>query len=71
MASLHPQNVFLHLMGHLSINVIVLMVVLLFDGEDFLIHEDVFVPVLSVPLQEMLCFCLLDLLQSRSMDVSL
>ena len=45
MASLHPQNVFLHLMGHLSINLVVLVFVLLLDGEDFLLcEEDVFVP---------------------------
>jgi len=71
MASLHPQNVFLHLMGRLSINLIVLIVVLLLNGEDFLVREDVFVPILSVPLEETLCSCLLDLLQSRSTDVSL
>ena len=54
MASVHTQNVFLHLTGCLSINVVVLVVVL--DVEDFLVHEgDVFMPVLSVPLQETLC----------------
>jgi len=72
MASLHPQIVFLHLMGRMSINLVVLAVVLLLDGEDFLICEDdVFVPVLGVPLEEMLCSCLLNLLQSRNKDISL
>jgi len=65
MASMHPQNVFLHLTGRLSINLVVLVVVLLLDG------EDVFVPALRVPLEEMLCSCPSDLLQSRSKDVSL
>ena len=70
-ASLHPQNVFLHFMGCLSINP-VLVVVLLLGGEEFLIREeDVFVPVLSVPLEEMLCSCPSDHLQSRRKDVSL
>jgi hypothetical protein len=69
-ASLDPRNVFLHLTGHLIIN-LVLVVVLLLDGEDFLIREeDVFVPILGVPL-EMLCYCLSDHLQSRSKDMSL
>ena len=55
-ASLHPRNVFLHLMGRLSINLVALVFVLLLDGEDFLIREeDVFVPVFSVPLEETLC----------------
>ena len=53
MASLDLWNVFLHLTGHLIINLLVLVVVLFLDGEDFLIcEEDVFVPVLSVPLEE-------------------
>jgi hypothetical protein len=47
------------------------MVVLLLDGEDFLIlEEDVFVPVLGLPLEETLCSYLPDHLQSRSKDVS-
>jgi len=72
MVSLDSQNVFLHLMGHLIINLVVLVVVLLLDGEDFLIcEEDVFVPVLGVQLEEMLCSCLSDHLQSRSKDVTL
>jgi len=71
MASLHPRNIFLHLMGCLSIN-LVLVVVLLLDGEDFLIHEeDVFVHVLGMPVEEMLCSCLSDCLQTRSKDVVL
>ena len=62
----------MHLKGCLSINLVVLVVILLFDGEKFLIcEEDVFVPVLTVPLEEMLCSCLTDLLQSRSKEVSL
>jgi len=72
MASLHPRNIFLNLTGHLSINLVVLVVVLLLDGEDFLVHEeDVFRPVLGVPLEETPCSCLSDCLQSRSKDVSL
>jgi hypothetical protein len=56
MASLRPQNIFLHLTGYLIINLVVLVAVLLLDGEDFLIHEeDVFVPILGMPLKEMLC----------------
>jgi hypothetical protein len=51
----------------LNINLVVLVVVLLLDGEDFLVREeDVFLPVLGVPLEEMLRSCLLDLLQSGS-----
>jgi len=72
MVSLHPWNVFLHLMGHLSINLVVLVFVLLLDGEDFLAcEEDSCVPVFGVPLEETLCSCLSDCLQSRSKDVSL
>jgi hypothetical protein len=72
MACLHPQNVYLHLTVCLSINLVVLLVVLLLDGEYFLTHEeDVFVPVLSMPLEETLCCCPLDHLQSRSKDMSL
>jgi hypothetical protein len=48
------------------------VVVLLLDAEDFLFHEEyVFVPVLGMPLEETLCSCLSDRLQSRSKDVSL
>jgi len=72
MAFLHPRKVFLHLTGLLSRNLVVLVVVLLLDGEDFLVREeDIFVPVLSVPVEETLCFCPSDSLQSRSKDVSL
>ena len=53
MDSLHPWNLLLHLMGCFNINLVVLATVLLLNGEDFLIHEkDVFVPILSVPLEE-------------------
>jgi hypothetical protein len=62
----------MHLKGHLSINLVVLVVILLLDGEKFLFREeDVFVPVLSVPLEERLCSCLSDLFQNRSKEVSL
>jgi hypothetical protein len=61
----------MHLKGRLSIN-LVLVVIMLIDGETLLVcEEDVFVPVLSVPLEETLCSCLSDLLQSRSKEVSL
>jgi len=57
MASLHPQNVFLPRTGRFSIN-LVLVVVLLLDGEDFLVcEEDVFVPILGMPLEETHCSC--------------
>jgi hypothetical protein len=50
----------------------VLVVILLLDGEDFLVlEEDVFMPVISVPLEETLCSCPSDLLQSRREEVSL
>ena len=72
MVFLHAWNIFLHLTGRLSINLVVLVVVLLLDGEGFLIcEEDVFVPILSVPLEEMLCSYPSDRLQSRSKDVAL
>jgi len=62
----------MHLKGRLSINIVVLVVILLLDGEKFLVHEeDVFVPVLSVPLEETLYSCPWHLLQSRSKEVSL
>jgi hypothetical protein len=61
----------MHLKGHSSINLVVLVVILLLDGEKFLIREDVFVPILSVPLEETLCSCPSDLLQSRSKEVLL
>jgi hypothetical protein len=60
------------LKGHLSINLVVLVVILLLNGENFLIREEyVFVPVLIVPLEEMRCFCPSDFLRSRSKEVSL
>jgi len=66
MASLHP-TLRMHLKGHLSINLLVLVVILFLGGEKFLVREeDVFVPVFSVPLEEMLCSFPSDLLQSRS-----
>jgi hypothetical protein len=59
----------MHLKGRLSIN-LVLVVILLLDGEKFLVREeDVFVPVPSLPLEETLCSCPPDLLQSRSREV--
>jgi len=72
MAFLYPRNIFLHLTGCLSINLVVRGVVLRLDGEDFLVREEgVFVPVLGVPLEETLCSCPSDRLQSRNKDVSL
>jgi len=61
----------MHLKGHLSIN-LVLVVVLLLDGEDFLVREeDAFVPVLGMPLEETVSSYPLDLLQNRSKEMSL
>jgi hypothetical protein len=61
----------MYLKGHLSIN-LVLVVTMLLDGEKFLIREeDVFVPGLSMPLEETLCSCPSELIQSRSKVVSL
>lgn len=55
MASLHSRNIFLCPTGCLSINIVVLVVVLVLNGEDFPIHEeDVFVPILAIPLKELL-----------------
>jgi hypothetical protein len=57
----------MHLKERLSINLVVLVVILLLDGEKFLVREeDVFVPVLGVPLKEKLCCSPSNLLQSRS-----
>jgi len=62
----------MQLKEHLSINLAVLLVILLLDGENFLVRkEDVFVPALSMPLGEMLCSCPPYFLQSRSKEVSL
>jgi hypothetical protein len=61
----------MYLKGRFIINLVVLVVILLLDGEKFLVREeDVFVPVLSVPLEQKLCSCPSDLLQSRSKEVS-
>ena len=60
-----------HLKGRLSINLVVLVIILLPDGENFLVREeDAFVFVLGVPLEETLCSCPSDLLQ-RSKEMSL
>jgi len=70
MASLHPQNIFLHFMERLNIYLVFLVVILLLDGEDFLVCEEVvFVPLLSVPLVETLCSYTSDFIQSRSKEV--
>jgi hypothetical protein len=62
----------MHLKGIMSINLVVLVVILLLSGENFLVHEeDVFMPVLGVPLEEMFWSCPSDFLQSRSKVVSL
>jgi hypothetical protein len=46
------------LKGLLSMNLVVLVVILLLDGENILVHEeDVFVPVLGVPLEETFYSC--------------
>jgi hypothetical protein len=59
-------------MRHLSINLVAVVVVLLLDGEDFLTCEEaVFMYILNVLLEELLCSCLSDLLQSGSKELSL
>jgi hypothetical protein len=69
MASLHPQNA---PQGHFSINLVVLVVILLLNVEKFLIREeDIFMPILSMPLEETPCSCPSDLLQNRSKEVPL
>ena len=55
----------------MSINLVVMVVILPLEGKHFFVHEDVFVPVLGVPLEETLCSCPWDLLQSRSKEMSL
>ena len=61
----------MHLKGCLSTNLVVLVVKLLLNGENFLVSvEDVFVPVIGMPREETLCSCLSDLLQSKSKEVS-
>ena len=52
-------------------NLVVLVVLLLLDGENILVREDVFVPVLGVPLEETFYSCTSDFLQGRSKEVSL
>jgi hypothetical protein len=60
-----------HPKGLLSINLVVLVVILLLDGGNFLVCEEgVFVPVHGVSLEEMFCSCPSDFLQSRSKEVS-
>jgi len=60
------------LKGCLSINLVALVVILLLDGENLLVREeDVFVPILSLPLEEIFCSCPSDFLQKRSKEVSL
>jgi hypothetical protein len=55
-----------HLKGRLSIN-LVLVIIMLFDGENFLVREeDVLVPVLGVLVETTLCSCPSNFLQSRS-----
>ena len=57
----------MHLKGCLSTNLVVLVVKLLLNGENFLVSvEDVFVPVIGMPREETLCSCPLGFLQSRS-----
>jgi len=69
MASLHPQNA---RQGMFEQKSCVLVVTLLLDGEKFLVREeDVFMPALRVPMEETLCSCPSDLLQSRSREMSL
>jgi len=62
----------MHLKRRLGTNLVVLVFILLPVGEKFLAREeDIFFPVLSVPLQEAFCSCPSDLLQSRDKEVSL
>ena len=62
----------MHLKGHLSINLVVLVVILLCDVENFPVcEENVFMSILGVPLEEMVCSCPSDFLQSRSKEVSI
>ena len=52
-------------------NLVVLVVILLLDGENFLVrHEDVFVSVLGGPLEGTLCSCPSDFLQRRGTEMS-
>jgi len=62
----------MRLKGRLSRYLVVLVVILLLDGKKILLRKkDILVPVLSVPLEETLCSCPSDLLQSRRNEVSL
>jgi hypothetical protein len=62
----------MHLKGLLSTNIVVPAVILLLNGEKFLVRQkDVFVPVLSVPLEDTLGSCPSDLLQFRNKEVFL
>jgi hypothetical protein len=62
----------MHLNGCLSISLVVLVVILFLSGENFFIcEEDVFVPVLGVPLEETFSSCPSDFLQSRCKEMSL
>jgi len=64
MASQSSQNA---PQGTFNINLVVLVAILLLDGAKFLVREeDVFVAALSLPLEQTLCSCPSDLLQSRS-----
>jgi len=61
-----------HVKGLLSIDLVVLVVIMFLDVEKFLVREeDVFVPVLDVPLEETFCSCPSDFLESRSKEASL
>jgi len=61
-----------HLKGLLSINLVVLVVILLLDGENFLVcEEDVLMPILGMPLEETFCSCPSDFLQGKSKEVSI
>ena len=69
MASLHPQNA---PQGTFELNLVVMIVILHHNGENVFVHEeDIFVPVLGVPLEETLYSCPSDILQSRSREVCL
>jgi hypothetical protein len=60
-----------HVKGLLSID-LVLVVILFLDVENCLVREeDVFVPVLDVPLEETFCSCPSDFLESRSKEGTL
>ena len=62
----------MHLKGLLNVNRVVLVVILLVNGENFLVHEeDVFVSVLSMPLEEKFSSCPSDFLRSKIKEVSL